>query len=170
MSQRPEKNEHSEYFGKYIAKAKGDQILQSLKTGETEMMEFMQSLPADKWNHRYGPDKWTIKEAVIHLMDTERIFAYRALRVGRHDPTPLPGFDQDDYVPYYNVDHRTPESIITEYQTVRSGSFSLFGQLSDENLKAVGTASNHAISCRALGFMISGHEQHHLQIFREKYL
>ena len=169
MSQRPKENEHSSYFALYIRQAKGDQILDTLDTGEKDLITYLESLPIEKWDHKYAPDKWTIKEAVIHIIDTERIFAYRALRIGRRDPTPLRGFDQNDYVPFYQADKRTPASLIEEYRSVRHASRSLFLHFSEEDLLAMGTASDQPVSCRALAFMIAGHEQHHLSIFKERY-
>ncbi len=169
MSQRPKENEHSSYFALYIKQAKGDQISAALNTGEQELIEYLESLPPEKWDHKYAPDKWTIKEAVIHIIDTERIFAYRALRIGRRDPTPLRGFEQNGYVPFYNVDKRTPASILVEYRSVRNASRTLFKHFSEEDLLAMGTASDQPVSCRALAFMIAGHEQHHLSLFKERY-
>lgn len=169
MSQRPAEGEFAPYFGKYIDQAKGDIIVESITSSQKELEDYLQQLPLEKWDHKYGPDKWTIKEVMLHIIDTERIFMYRALRVGRHDVTPLKGFEQDDFVPHYNVTNRTPESILAEYQTVRAASLSLFKHFREEDLKAVGNASEKPVSCRALGFMIAGHEQHHLRILKERY-
>jgi len=147
MSQRPKENEHSAYYLRYIQQAKGDQILETLDTGEKDLTTYLENLPAEKWNHKYAPDKWTIKEAVIHIIDAERIFAYRALRIGRRDTTPLQGFEQNGYVPFYNVDKRSPESILAEYRSVRQASRILFEQFSEEDLLAMGTASDQPASC-----------------------
>lgn len=169
MSQRPVEGEYAPYFEKYIAQAKGDLITTTIQSSQEELLAYLQNLPVEKWDYKYGPDKWTIKEVMLHIIDTERIFMYRALRVGRHDTTPLKGFEQDDYVPYCNVDQRSPESIIAEYQSVRAASLSLFQHFREEDLKVIGNASEKPISCRALGFMIAGHEQHHLRILKERY-
>lgn len=170
MNQRPTPDEYNEYYGLYIEQAKEDQITTALETGQQDLLNLMNTLPADKWDHKYGPDKWTIKEAILHVIDTERIFSYRALRIGRHDETPLRGFDQNDYVPHYNAAGRSPASIIAEYQATRTATLSLFQHLTDADLKAMGTASGQPTSCRSLGFMIAGHEQHHLRIIQERYL
>lgn len=170
MNQRPNPGEYGEYYNLYIQQAKGDQIIAALETGQQDLLELMNALPADKWDHKYGPDKWTIKEVIIHIIDAERVFAYRALRIGRHDETPLRGFDQNDYVPHYQVADRSPASIIAEYQAVRLATLSLYQNFQDADLKAIGTASGQPASCRALGFIIAGHEQHHLRIIQERYL
>ncbi len=169
MNQRPKENEYAPYYGLYIQQAKGDQISTTLDIGEKDLTEYLENLPIEKWDHKYAPDKWTIKESVIHIIDAERIFAYRALRVGRRDQSPLRGFEQNGYVPFYQVDQRTPASILAEYRSVRQASRTLFEHFSEDDLLAMGTASDQPVSCRALAFMISGHEQHHLSIFRERY-
>ena len=170
MNQRPTDQEYAPYYGHYIGQAKGDEIISALRTGLKDITDFAKSLSAEKWNHRYAPDKWTIKEALIHVIDAERVFAYRALRIGRRDTTPMPGFSQNEYVPYSRANDRSPESVIAEYQAVRQATLALFQQFNEEDLLAMGTASEFPVSCRALGFIIAGHEQHHLRIFRERYL
>ena len=119
---------------------------------------------------RYAENKWTIKEILVHIMDDERIFMYRALRIARNDKTPLPGFEQDDYVPYSRANERSLANIFREYKTVRNATLSLFNSLSKEDLMRVGTANNHHVNVRALAYHIAGHELHHLNIIKERYL
>ncbi len=169
MSQRPQTGEFAAYYNTYISKVEGEDVLAVLAESHQEVLKFLSTLPADKWDYRYGPDKWTIKEVFLHLIDSERIFAYRGLRIGRNDVAPLVGFDQNGYVPYSNAAKRSPESIIEEYQKVRAASISLYKNMQPEDLLRVGTASGYPTSCRATAFMLAGHERHHLQILRERY-
>lgn len=170
MSKRPQTGEFAAYYNTYISKVAGEDVLAVLAQSHQEVLALLQSLPADKWDYRYGPDKWTIKEVLLHLIDAERIFTYRGLRIGRGDTAALAGFDQDEYVPFSNPAGRSPESIIEEYQTVRAASISLYKNLRPEDLQRMGTASGHPTSCRATAFMMAGHERHHLQIIKERYL
>jgi uncharacterized damage-inducible protein DinB len=167
---RPDDHESHDYFKLYINQVTSDDFLQVLENNLETTVAFLENIPAEKWDYRYAEGKWSIKEAFIHVLDTERIFAYRALRLARNDRTPMPGFNQDDYIAHYNVDERSPFSIIEEYKAVRKATLSQFSHFTDEMLDQIGTASGHAVSTRALGFMIAGHEIHHLRITRERYL
>lgn len=167
---RPESHECSEYFKTYTNKVEGNDGLKTLIDLRPSTINFFKKLSEKQWNSRYAEGKWSIKEAMLHVIDTERIFAYRALRVARHDKTPMMGFEQDDYIPYNYADSRTAESIIEEYESVRNSTITLFKNMNDEALGFVGTASENAISARALMFMIAGHEIHHLNIIKERYL
>lgn len=167
---RPTDQESHDYFKLYINQVTADNFLKVLEDALESTIQFLENIPAEKWDYRYAEGKWSLKEAFIHVLDTERVFAYRAMRVARNDMTPMPGFNQDDYVPFYNADERSPYSIIEEYRAVRSATVAQFSNYTDEMLDRIGTASEHAISTRALGFMIAGHEIHHLRITRERYL
>ncbi|MDH3652238.1 MAG: DinB family protein, partial [Saprospiraceae bacterium] len=112
---------------------------------------------------------WTVKELLLHMIDTERIFAYRALRIARSDLTPMAGFDQDDYVPYSNANERSSTSIVSEYSAVRQATIQLFKNFTDAMYAKCGTASERPFTPLALGFIIAGHEIHHLRILMEKY-
>lgn len=166
---RPTSAEYAPYQHTYISKTTGDDPISLLETGHQTMLQLMRQLPAEKWDFRYAADKWTIKEAIIHMIDTERIIAYRALRISRNDKTPLPSFEQDDYVPFYGVAERSPESIIAEYDAVRKANLLFFNYLPADAWERIGTASNNPNSVRALAFTIAGHELHHIQLFRERY-
>ena len=119
---------------------------------------------------RYAPEKWSIKEALVHIIDTERIFAYRALRISRGDQTSLPGFEQNDYVPNSGADARPLTDILREYDTVRAATISLFDSFTPDCYGRTGTASGGPLSVRALAYIIPGHEAHHIALFRERYL
>ena len=131
---------------------------------------FLNAIPKDKLEYRYAEGKWTVKEIIQHIIDTERIFAYRALRVARNDKTALPGFEENDYALTGNANARTLESLLAEYKAVRQATIALFNSFSDDMLKHIGTASNSPISARAIGFIIIGHEAHHCNVIKERYL
>lgn len=168
MKVRPSQEEYHPYFDTYVSKVKGTDFLEALKS-DTALIKY-QSLSAAQWDYAYAPGKWNLKEVLMHVMDTERIFAYRALRISRADKQPLQGFEQDDYVPYYEVASRTGESLVEEYKATRQATLAMFQHFSDQQLSRMGTASGNTISVRALGFMIAGHEIHHLQLLEERYL
>lgn len=167
---RPDTNECSEYFLGYVKQVAEEDAFVALEKAATTTPAFLASLPPNIWDYRYAPGKWSAKEALLHMLDTERIFAYRALRIARNDATPLPGFEQDEYILYMNAESRSPASIMAEYRIVRAGTLELFRHFTPEALQRRGTASNNPISVRALAFLIAGHEQHHLRILRERYM
>jgi uncharacterized damage-inducible protein DinB len=120
--------------------------------------------------HRYAAAKWTIKEVLVHVVDDERIYAYRALRFARGDRTQLPGFEQDDYTPLSGANQRPLDDILAEYAAVREATIALFRGLPEEALLRSGVADGKRASVRALGYHIAGHEAHHVSILRERYL
>ena len=158
------------FYHKYINRVETDDLVAYLKEEQQKSIDFYKQLPSDKWDYKYGEDKWSIREVLLHLIDTERIMSYRALRIARNDKTALPGFDQDMFVPTSNADKRSPESLIAEYQTVRQASITLFDSFDDESRDRMGTASDNPVSALALAHIVAGHEQHHLEIVRERYL
>ena len=166
----PKKSEYNPYYDTYIKLIQTDDILSHLISTKKSTVAYLQSIPAEKWDFRYAPDKWTLKESWIHVLDTERIFALRALRISRGDTTPLPGFDQNEYVPFYNADNRSAESIIEEYKAVRTSTIHFLKSLDADALTRLGTASESPVSVRALMFMLGGHELHHLNLTTERYL
>jgi len=169
--QKPNDGEYNPYVIKYIRLLPDDGlVLKHLKENLKRMMSFILSIPEERLMYRYAENKWTIKEILVYIMDDERIFMYRALRIARNDKTPLPGFEQDDYVPYSRANERSLTNIFKEYKTVRNATLSLFNSLSKEDLVRVGTANNHEVNVRALAYHIAGHELHHLNIIKERYL
>lgn len=168
--QRPTAQEYNEYYKGYIDKVTTNDIIAALSDGQKEMEHFCQQVPFNKWEYRYAEGKWTVKEVLMHIIDTERIMAYRALRVARNDKTSLAGFNQDDYIPTSNANLRTPDSLLAEYKAVRASTLALFLHFDEEMFSRIGTANGSPISPRALAFIIAGHEIHHWAILREKYL
>lgn len=130
----------------------------------------MDEISDKKLGFAYAEGKWTLAEAIVHIIDTERIFQYRSLRIARNDKTPLPGFDQDDYVPQSNASGRSTTSLIEEYKAVRDATITLFSSFDEEAMLRIGIASDSKMSTRALGFIISGHQAHHVKIIKERYL
>jgi hypothetical protein len=158
------------WFAPYLQDLGGVAYMDVLQRNQVETPVFISSIPIHKENFSYAPGKWTVKEVLIHVIDSERIFGYRALRFARNDKTPVPGFEENDYVPFSNARNRSVESIIDEYESVRHSTMVLFRQFTDEMLSRTGTANNHVISVEACGMVIAGHENHHLRILRERYL
>lgn len=169
IKKRPSSSEYNPYYETYIKKVKGKDFIQSLKEQKFETLAVLSKLSDKEWNHKYAPEKWTVKEVMLHIMDTERIFAYRALRVARNDQTAMPGFDHNDYVPYYHAAQRLGSSIIKEYESIRNSTITLFENLNDEDFGRLGEASGSPISPLSLGYMIAGHEIHHIQLLHERY-
>jgi uncharacterized damage-inducible protein DinB len=162
--------EYPEYFGKYIAQVATENFIEELEISVHRFIKFVQNIPMDKFDYRYAEGKWTIKEIIQHVIDTERIFAYRALRFSRNDKTALPGFEENDYVDNTSANQRSLQDLLTEMAVVRQATLSLFKSFSDEQLPRMGTASNKQMSTRAIGFIIIGHQNHHQNIFEERYL
>lgn len=127
------------------------------------------SMPEEKWNYAYAPAKWTVAELLMHLVDSERIFAYRALRFARNDKTELSGFDENAYVPTIHAERRTGVSIIEEYKSVRNATICMFRNFDTEMLQRTGIANKNEFSVKLLGAIIAGHETHHLRMLKERY-
>ena len=166
---RPQAGEFAPYAEKYIALVP-DNALHALEQQATQTVQLFSACREADGGFRYAPGKWSLKEVLGHIIDTERIFTYRALRVARADETPLAGFEQDDYVRAGGFGERTLRSLIDEYQSVRPASLTLFRSFGDDAWTRRGTASSNPISVRALAFMTAGHELHHLRILRERYV
>ncbi|NNE32461.1 MAG: DinB family protein [Winogradskyella sp.] len=163
-------DEFNPYYAQYINNAADTNIVEGLNKNLVTVFSFYSNIPKNKHNYAYSDGKWTIKQILIHLIDTERIFAYRALRIARKDKTPLAGFDQDDYVFNATVVDRSLINILDEYKAVRLATIALFESFNKETLLETGIASNDKVSVRALGYIITGHENHHNKIIRERYL
>lgn len=167
---RPNENDFAPYYGRYIAQVKEDDITAALTNQNSIIGNFLNAIPADKWNFAYAEGKWTIKELVQHMIDAERIFAYRALCIARKDETPLPGFEENDYGPASEAGRRTPAELIEEFLAIRKSNELLYNSFTDEMLQNRGTASNQPVTVNAIGFIIVGHFYHHKNIVEERYL
>ncbi|MCP4977499.1 MAG: DinB family protein [Maribacter sp.] len=164
------KEEYNPFYQTYIDVLGDVELFDLLRRQLENFPQFLGSLPDEKLHYAYAEGKWTIAEALLHVLDTERVFQYRALRFMRGDKTPLPGFDQNLYVPNSNADRRTKDSIIEEYKTIRLSTIALFSNMNGQMLHNMGKASNSPMSVAALGFIICGHQKHHRNVIRERYL
>lgn len=163
--------EFAPYYKPYIDKTLNyASVLDGLKENKNEVVLFFENLPKDKLEFSYAAGKWTPKDILLHLIDAERIFTYRALRISRNDKTELPGFEEDDYVIEANANNRELKDLLLEFETVRSATVSLYSTFSDIQMKRMGKASNCDVSVRALAYMTLGHYLHHMQIIKERYL
>jgi DinB family protein len=167
---RPEAGEYAPSFADYVDRiAEDEDIVPVLVTQLDQTLARLSRIPEARGDYRYAPGKWSIKEIVGHLCDTERVFAYRALRIGRGDATPLPSFDDQAYVAEVRAGDRTLADLAAEWGDVRRATISLFGNLPAEAWQRRGTASDQPISVRALAYIIAGHVRHHLQTLEERY-
>ncbi|MEP2238549.1 MAG: DinB family protein [Maribacter sp.] len=146
-----------------------EELKSALLKGRKSIEDLVHGLTDEQFLLSYGEGKWTVAEVLVHIIDTERVFQYRAFRISRNDKTPLPGFDHNIFVLESKANQRTKEDILAEYLTVRDASISLFDAMQDENLRRVGTASGIPWSVAALGLVISGHQKHHENILQERY-
>ena len=174
--QKPVVGEYPEYSRIYMDLLEDDgRILEHLWNNFLLIKEYIYALPEEKLRYRYAEDKWTIKEILVHLIDDERIFTYRALRYARNDDTPLHGFEQDHYTRFSNANQRSLESIFEEYETVRKATISLFQNLPEESFmrKGCGIETDGSIvnerTVRGLAYHIAGHELRHFNIIKERY-
>ena len=163
-------NEYAPYYANYIKLVPEQDIVKGLINQKEEVLHLFKAIPVFKHEYAYAKDKWTIKDILLHLIDTERIFAYRALRIARNDKTELPGFDENDFAREAKANDREYESLLKEYAVVREMTINLFENFNKETLLRIGMASNNNCSVRAIGYMILGHELHHKNIIIERYL
>lgn len=163
-------NEYSTFNATYIKAAGEVDLIEELEICLHEFIRFVQNIPMEKFDYRYAEGKWTIKEIIQHIIDTERIFAYRALRISRNDTTPLPGFEENNFTKNTEGNLRSLQDLLTELSAVRHSNLLLFKSFSENQLKRVGVASENPISVRAIGFMLIGHQKHHQKVFEERYL
>ena len=163
-------SEYNPFYHTYVMALGDVDLLDELRNGKQVLLSLLEEIPEEKLTYAYAEGKWTLAEALVHMLDTERIFQYRALCIARNDKSEFPGFDQDAYVPVSNANNRSKKDLINEYVAVRDSSITLFASLDEEALKRVGVASGSKMSVRALGFITSGHQAHHVHILRERYL
>jgi hypothetical protein len=168
---RPGPGEYSASFAGYVARVGQDEdILAVLASQLDQVTTRLSNVPETRGSYRYAPEKWSIKEMVGHLSDTERVFSYRALRIARGDTTPLPSFDDQAYVPEQRVGDRTLDDVVGEWGDVRRATVALFRNLPSHAWDRRGVASDQPISVVALAYIIAGHLRHHLEVLEERYL
>ena len=167
---RPDASEFAPYYAGYVAAVPDGDIIEVIRRGAEDLATTVATIPEDRGDHRYADGKWSIRELLGHVIDAERIFSYRLLRVARGDATPLPGFDQDPYVLTSGAQQRSVASLAAELAAVRASTIALLESLPDDAWTRGGTASGHPVSARALAYITAGHAEHHLQILRSRYL
>lgn len=145
-------------------------LIEGMEISLYEFIRFVQSIPLGKHDYRYAEGKWTIKDIIQHLIDSERVFSYRALRLGRNDQTELASFDENEFASQAGGNLRTLQNLLTELSTVRQSTLLLYKTFTAEQLHQQWKSGNNEVSLAALGFIIMGHQQHHKQIFEERYL
>lgn len=163
--------EFDPYYWRYIDKLSNKTtLLDSFILGKGSVIRFFKNIPADKRNYAYATGKWTCKEVLQHLIDTERIFQYRCFRIARNDKTELAGFEQNNYIEPSSANLKIMDALIEEFSVVRESSISLLNSLHDKDLKNIGMANGGKMSARAAAFTISGHEIWHMEIISKRYL
>lgn len=168
--EKPKSGEFAPYTTMYIDLLPDDgRILTHLQNNLQKTIDLIQSFPEEALITPHAPGEWTIKEIIVHCIDDERIYAYRALRFGRNDQTELPGFEQDDYVPHSKANQRNSQGIIDELKAVRAATITLFNSFDDNDLLQKGIGSGNVLSVRAAAYHIAGHELHHLNSIQENY-
>ena len=167
---RPNLSIVPEFYHKYINQVPENDLMDAFKIESPLLIEFFESIPKEKQDYRYGDDKWTIKEVLQHIIDAERVFAYRALRFARKDPTPLPGFDENLFATNAKIENRNWNDLLEEFKVVRRSSGYLFGSFDIEQLHASGISNNNPSNVLAFGYVVIGHAIHHQKIIKERYL
>jgi len=167
---RPDATEYAPFYGTYVGRVPDGDLLELLERQRRETQNLLAGLSDTQALHRYAPGKWSIKEVVGHLMDSERVFCYRALRFARADEKPLQGFDEKAWVPAGSFDARPLADLAAELDAVRRATIALFRGFDAAALARKGTANNNEVTVRALAWIVAGHERHHVAILRERYL
>lgn len=157
-------------YKNYVKQVEETDLLQALRISGHRALELVHTVTDQKIDFRYAPGKWTIREVLCHMIDAERIFAYRALRFARNDKTALSGWEENEYAPQANASGRTLQKIAAEMAHLRSTTIDMFEGFTPEMLSRKGMANNNELSVMVLGFTIAGHEIHHCQILKERYL
>jgi len=166
---RPRTGDNNPYYDRYISLIGDDDIIEVLEEQRKISEKFLKTFTEKQGNYSYADGKWTVKEVLGHVIDTERIMAYRALAFARNEGQSLPGFEQDDYVAESNFNNRSLDDLINEFITVRESNIILFNSFDEEILNRRGTASDSEVTVLALIYIIAGHEKHHMKFLREKY-
>lgn len=167
---RPKQSEYAAFYETYVSRVPEDELTAAFRKHTATVLAFLGKVPDDKYDFAYAPGKWTLKQLLQHIIDAERVFAYRALNFARKDANPLPGFDENEFAAVARVDEREWSDMVEEFQFVRNASDQFFRTLNEEELSRSGVASNHPVSVRALGYIILGHAIHHMEVVKERYL
>jgi hypothetical protein len=167
---RPAPTEYAPYYERYVSLVTDGDVMNVLGGQTTRLQDIFTGMPEEKGEFRYAEGKWSIKELLGHLIDGERMFAYRVLRISRGDVTPIEGFEQDGYIENAHANARSFAELLEEFSLLRRANMIFFKNLTDEDWARLGTASDATVSVRALGYIMAGHIEHHLAILQERYL
>ena len=167
---RPAPQEYSPFYAGYVNNVPDGDIVSFLEQQGRSFVRFLGNIPRDRRDFSYDEGKWTIAQVVQHVIDSERVFAYRLLRIARRDTTPMPGFDQDTWAVEATGTDRTLDSLANEFESVRASTMTLLRSLKKEQLPLIGIANDTEISIRAIAWIIAGHTEHHREILNERYL
>ena len=157
------------FYSRYVKLVSAVSLPLALQESGAVIQDYASSWTEETANYRYAPEKWTAREVLIHMIDAERVFAYRAMRFSRGDQTELPGFDENNYATQYDADPRDVTAILHEMRSLRESTIAMFSGFSSEMMETTGTASTVQVSVRSIGEIIVGHEMHHLKVLKEKY-
>lgn len=167
---KPSKDEYASYYEGYIQEVIHQDIIKTLKNQLNEIDDFLSEIPEDKHDYAYADGKWTVKQVIGHLIDTERVMAYRAMRIARKDTTPLASFDEELYAANLDLSKRAYEDVVDEFLLMRQANLYFYKSLSEQDYMQKGNAAGHTISVGALLFIIAGHVQHHFNVLKQRYL
>jgi len=165
----PQADEYAPYYGRYISLVSGNDVLKTLRTESEKTLALLKNVTEAQAEVRYAPGKWSVKEVMGHMNDTERIFGYRALRISRNDRTPIEGYEQDDYIRFGPFAHCRLEDLREEFHEIRKATLRLLGFLDEDGWDRKGIANKNEMSVRAVAYVIAGHELHHRAILQDKY-
>jgi len=160
----------AEFYQNYISKAPDDNVVKAIQRNGRNFRKMLKRIPKKKHDYAYAEGKWTIRELFQHVIDAERVFSYRATSIARKDPTPLPSFDENVWAANAQANNRSWKDLLEEFRSLRDANEILFDSFSEEQLRSIGVASNKEINVLALGYIIAGHAEHHLDIIKERYL
>ena len=166
----PAEGEFAPYYGRYIGQVPSGDVIETLRSQFRETVALLRGIEPSRTTTGYAPGKWSIRDVVLHMRDTERVMGYRALRIARGDTTPLASFDENTFAPMAGANARSMESLVGELEAVRHATVAMLEGFPDEAWARWGTASDKSVTVRALAWIIAGHERHHMSIIRERYL
>ena len=167
---RPDATEYAPFYARYVAGVPEQDVVATLRDSGREIVAALAAIPESRGGFRYAPEKWTVRDVIGHMIDAERIFGYRALRLARGDATPLPGFEENDYARAAAADARTLADLTDELGVVREGTVRLFASFPDDAWTRRGVVNGRDVSVRALAYITAGHARHHFDVLRERYL
>ncbi len=169
MTSRPTETEYAPSFSRYVSLVPDPDVLAVLESQPAELAQLSSRVPADREKFRYAERKWTIREVVGHLIDSERVFAYRAFCISRGEQAPLPGFEENDYVTHSRYDDQPLADLMSEFALLRKGTLAFLRRLGNDDWERLGTANNNPVSVRALAYIMAGHVRHHVTVLRDRY-